>query len=285
MAQPDPNPTSMPKAVSVLGYERQTDDRAAIWVVRFVGASIISFAAAALLSRAFQLYSDWASGFAWHGIRLDAELLTVLAFIPLGSAIVARRRLGFYGMLALLAFVPFSDVIPGISLMRFSDWLHALPQMLLTGAVFFAALLSVLRHAEASNELRPPRASQARTPTPANSLDLLTSRIGWVCLGCAASGAMSWQGYLADGRFVAYAVCGVLLCAKRRWALWPLAAILPLGLYAQLAQFWPATFLPQNLFRSSAWYAFTIIMQMGGLETALQVCLLCLLARKARQAA
>lgn len=57
-----------------------------------------------------------------------------------------------------------------------------------------------------------------------------------------------------------------------------------LGLYAQLAQFWPDTFLPRNLFSSSASYAFTIIMQMGGLETALQVCLLWLLARKVRQA-
>lgn len=282
MTHSDLDPAHAPKAIPVLGYERQTDDLVAIWVVRFVGVWIVSFAAAALLSRALQLYFDSASGFGWRGIRFDAELLTILAAIALGTAIIARRRFAFYSMLALVTLLPFIYLIPRISVMTFNDWLHMLPDLLIMLGVLFAALLSMLGHADARGALLPARTSRPPASQTGDSITFLTSRIGWICLGCSASGAMSWQGHLADGRFVAYAVCGVLLCAKRAWALWLLVAMLPLGLYAQLVQYWPATFLPQHLPRSSALQVSSIIVHMGGLDTVTQTCLLCLLARKAR---
>ena len=298
MAQRDPDPSSLPEAVPVLSYERQTDDGAMEWVVRFIGAWVICSEAFETLSRvARQAASGLDAGLIvrdQYQLARLASLFCRFGLIVFGIAIARRYRYGFHGSLIVVA----AGLLPELAFHILSGSgrivLFALPSLVIPAAALFAVLVSVLRRADAKGVLQPVRANRSDTLVDGDGFCFLMSRLGWLYL---AQGGMailhvamvplfpwagipmpdwSWRTGIEVAVCLTVATCGVLLCQRRAWALWLLAWILPIQLIIGFLAVWRYSSIagiPLSTILTA--YVPTV------LTIASNVFMLCLLARKA----
>lgn len=299
MTQRDPDPSSLPEAIPVLSYERQTDDGAMDWVVGFIGAWVICNGATSVLAFCVeQSLQSGSSGFHLWSFSWALSLLSGLASILFGIAIARRQRYGFYGRLAVVG------LYPAISSMR---WLFTDPVLislnsLLSAAVpatgAFAATLSILRRADAKGVLQPVRENRSDTPQDGSSIGFLISRIGWMFL--AQGGVVvvhlamwplliwanvsvaqwNWQSSVQVAFMLALAVGGLLMCQRKAWAIWLVAAALPLTtIFGPLLAMW------QYYFPNGSAFSPQIARLIpSAVSVTANVFMLCLLARKAARA-
>ena len=300
MTQPGPDPASLPEAIPVLSYERQTDDGAMDWVVRFIGAWVICRGAGSVLPYLVQAFrSASITGFLSPSTRWATPLLGGLASILFGTAIVRRQRYGFHGSLVLLAVVPVIGMAPTLFTNSAAVSLINIPSAALPPGTLFAVLLSILRRADAKGVLQPVRVDRIGVPPEGSNVGFLISRMGWVYL---VHGGMTivhlgmwpllmrvgvsmphwdWQISVQVAMEVAVGMCGLLLCQRKAWALWLLAAILPLqAIGGPLLVMWSYYFPSGFAFTTRA---AMLIPSVAG--TTASVFMLCLLARKATRTA
>ncbi|GEM_PF-6622928 len=301
MTQRDPDPASLPETIPLLSYERQTDDGAMDWVLRFVGAWVICVGTAYTL---FYVVVCVAS----YGLTLEfmfrdlqrlsrfASLLCSLSSIIFGIAIARRYRYGFYGSLIVLAVAPLLELAFDMSAGAGRVGLFFLPSRVLPVAALFAALLSVLRRADAKGVLQPVHVNRLGSPQDGGSLGFLISRTGWVFLAqggvvlvdLAMLPVFSWAGFPSSpwsldrvalvGTYLAVGTCGLLLCQRRAWALWLLAGTLVTQVTMQEFLMWQYYYSTTGnpIFTITAVYHLNSV-----LITTASIVMLCLLARKA----
>ena len=296
MTQHDPDPANLPEAIPVLSYERQTDDGAMDWVVRFIGAWVICNGATSILYYCvLQTLQSGLRGFYLPSIPWALAMLSGAASIVFGIAIVRRQRYGFYGRLVVLALYPVTTLVPSL----FSASGLILLNNLLTTAISaggaFAALLSILRRADAKGVLQPIRVERLDALQDGRSIEFLISRTGWMFLaqggivvvhlamwplliwGKVPVGQWNWQSSVQVALMLALAVGGLLMCQRRAWAIWLVATILPLAtIGGPLLAMWQYYFPQRTAFSPQ-------LTQLipSAVNTAASVFMLCLLARKA----
>lgn len=248
MTQRDPDPASLPEAIPLLSYERQTDDGAMDWVVRFIGAWIICNGAASVIAFCVEQASPirFSASLGPSGATFLAMLSGVTSIL-FGIAILRRQRYGFYGRLSIIALYPVISLIPSLLTRPGIVLLSILLTTGLQAAVTFAAVLSILRRADTQGLLQPVRMDRPCTQPEGDSIGFLISRQGWMALaqggtvvihlamwplliwGGVSVAKWSWQSTVQVTMLLALALGGLMMCQRRVWSLWPVAVLLPLA--------------------------------------------------------
>lgn len=296
MTQRDPDPASLPEATPLLSYERQMDDGAMAWVVRFIGAWAICNGAVDVLDHVIRLINyDVMFGVNFRDpqrLGLLASLLFGLTLVGFGIAIARRSRAGFHGSLIALVVAPMFQLGSAVFAGAGQIALFLMTSLVVPATALFAVLLSVLRRADARGALRPLRARPPETRQDANNIGFLISRLGWLYLADGSrifvdfammalgtwagtpTPLWSWQTGIQVAMYLALGACGLLLCQRRVWALWFAAGILPMRAIIE--------FLVMRLYYSPIPIPSEVLVGQlpSVLGTAANVFMLCILARK-----
>ena len=299
MAQHDPDPAALPEAIPVLSYERQTDDGAMGWVVRFIGAWVICEGAAAASPQIVEVLRSGLLTIVvdmryWQQLFLPASLICNLALIGFGVAIARQRRHAFYGGLTMTIVALMPELVVTFSTGGGRDALFSLLYTILPAAASFAVLLSVLRRADARSILHPIRVNRLDALEKGDSISFLISRLGWLYLAWGgrvvvslamlplliragrAKPEWSWQTGVSIALYLAVGACGLLLQQRKAWALRLLVWLLLIHLISQFVIQWSYAPARANLI---PWLLYVYLSTV--LETVASIVLLCLLAHKA----